>query len=268
MLTQVTLYQDLKQKVTYFVEKLSLNQYVNKIGRKLALSLVEILTLALFKQLAQITTKQKLWELAEPACSYKTLVVSVNHFFTLALLILTLLLRFNQQTPHHLVKHIDSTDLPVGSNRKAKYHQVMRQLAAWGKTGKGWFYGLKLHLIADLNGRLLSMKFTSGNIDDREVVINLAGDLSGIFIADAGYLSQDLAKNFYRENSRILLAKPRANMKKLATMLDVWLYSTRMRIELNFRNLKCFWGLVTSLPRSVAGYLANYTYSLLAYCLG
>ena len=99
-------------------------------------------------------------------------------------------------------------------------------------------------------------------------MLELSLDLEGIFIADAGYISQDLAEKFYQEDKRILFAKPRANMKKLATMVDVYLYSTRMMIELNFRNLKMFYGLVTSLPRSVQGYVANYAYSLLAYALG
>jgi len=267
MLTQVTLYNELRKKINFFVNKLSLKKTVNTIGRKLALSLTDILTTALFKHLAQITTKKKLWELLEPECSYKTLVVNMNRFSYLALRMLFILLRYNRLNTH-LVKHIDSTDIPVCSVRKAKYHQVMKTFANWGKTGKGWFYGLKMHLISDLEGRLLSIKFTSGNIDDREVVIDLSKGLKGIFIADAGYISKDLAKEFYQENKRIFLAKPRANMKKLATMVDVYLYGTRMMIELNFRSLKMFYGLVTSLPRSINGYLANYIYSILAYCLG
>lgn len=266
MLTQVILYNQLKEKVDFFVKKLSFNKLVNRIGRKLALSLTNILSLSLFKHLGQITTKKRLWELMELKCSYKTLVVNINRFYTLGLLILSLILKSNCKNSH-LVKHIDSTDIPVSCNRKAKYHQVMKQLATWGKTGKGWFYGLKLHLISDLKGKLLSLKFTSGNVDDRTVVINLSKNLEGIFLADAGYVSEKLAQAFYQENKRILIAKPKANMKKLATMAEIYLHRTRMRIEINFRNLKYFWGLITSLPRSVAGYLANYTYSLLAYCL-
>ena len=267
MLKQLTLYQELRKKITFFVHKLSLNQTVNTIGRKLSLSLTDILTTALFKHLAQITTKKKLWELLELPCSYKTLVVNLNRFSCLALKMLFILLRYNRLNPH-LVKHIDSTDIPVCSARKAKYHQTMQALSDWGKTGKGWFYGLKLHIISDLEGRLLSLKFTRGNTDDRAVVIDLSQDLQGIFVADTGYVSQDLAYEFYQENERIFLAKPRANMKKLASMVDVYLYGTRMRIELNFRSLKMFYGLVTSLPRSIDGYLANYIYSILAYCLG
>ena len=65
MLTQVILYNQLKEKVDFFVKKLSFNKFVNKTGRKLALSLTNILSLALFKHLSQITTKKKLWKLME-----------------------------------------------------------------------------------------------------------------------------------------------------------------------------------------------------------
>jgi hypothetical protein len=89
-----------------------------------------------------------------------------------------------------------------------------------------------------------------------------------LFRSDAGYTSQKLEQEFYIENKRILFAKPKANMKKLATDWQDALYNTRMLIELNFRNLKMFYNLETSLPRSIDGYLGNYIYSLLAYVLG
>jgi len=143
----------------------------------------------------------------------------------------------------------------------------MAGLASWGKTGKGWFYGLKLHITTNLKRKVLSVRFTSGNMNDREVVIRLNRGLFGIFVCDAGYISEKLQKEFFIEHRRILLVKPRANMKKIATAFQNLLYGTRMMIELDFRNLKMFYGLVTSLPRSVNGYCANYIYSLLAYCI-
>ena len=102
-------------------------------------------------------------------------------------------------------------------------------------------------------------------MDDRKVVIRLSGGLNGIFMADAGYVSKKLSSEFYREKKRVLLANPRANMKKIMTEFEDKLCHTRMLIELNFRSLKMFYGLVTSLPGSAGGYLANYIYSLLAY---
>lgn len=73
-------------------------------------------------------------------------------------------------------------------------------------------------------------------------------------------ISKDLEYEFFIENKRMLFAKPKANMKKLVTVFQYHLYNTRMLIELNFRNHKKFHNLVTSLPRSVDGYLSNYTH--------
>ncbi len=266
MLRQLTTFNNLRKNVVFFVKKLKLNKYVNNQGRKLALSMSDILSLALFKNSGQIETKKKLWEHMRPNCSYKTMVVNINRFFPIAIYILTLILNYNKKNAH-LIKFIDSTDIPVCQIRKAKFHKVMQQFAKWGKTGKGWYYGLKMHLITDLEGRMLSIRFTCGNTDDREVVMDLAKGMNGIFVADAGYIKEELGKKFHHEGKRVLLVKPRANMKKLATLTDIYIYSQRMRIELSFRTLKMFYGLVSSLPRSVFGYLANYSYAILAYCL-
>ena len=97
--------------------------------------------------------------------------------------------------------------------------------------------------------------------------MNVNKELDGIFVADAGYISEKLEKEFYKENKRILFSKPRKNMKKVITDFQYHLYNTRVLIELNFRNLKMFYGLITSLPRSIDGYFANYTHSILAYVL-
>ena len=182
------------------------------------------------------------------------------------MIILTFLLRINPAETHP-IKHTDSTDIPVCLNKNARSHKTMAALANWGRTGKGWFYGLKLHLSADLKRRILAVRFTSGNVHDAKVFVRLNKGLYGIFVADAAYIGERLSREFYQENKRILFAQPRKNMKKVITGWQNLLYGTRMMIELNFRSLKMFYGLVTSLPRSVNGYLANYIHSLLAYML-
>lgn len=78
---------------------------------------------------------------------------------------------------------------------------------------------------------------------------------------------KNLQKEFYMEGKRILFVALRKNMKKIITSWQFHLYNTRMLIELNFRNLKMFYNLITSLPRSIDGYLANYTYSLSSYLI-
>ncbi|MFH1402159.1 MAG: transposase, partial [Patescibacteria group bacterium] len=101
----------------------------------------------------------------------------------------------------------------------------------------------------------------------RSQFMKLNKNLDGIIIADAGYISQKPEREFFIENRRIMFAKPKKNMKKLATEMHRKLYNTRMLIELNFRNLKMFYGWLTSLPRSIAGYFSNYIYSILTFVL-
>ena len=264
MKTRIQLYDNLKQVVKFFYKQLRLDKFENNKGRKLAISITNSISLAIFKQSNNIATKKSIYEIFKPKCSYKTLVVNMNRFAHLALLVLVTILKINRRNSY-VVKHTDSTDIPVCSNRKAKYHKTMKDLARWGYTGKGSFFGLKMHITTDLRRKLLAVRFTSGNVHDKEVFLKLNKDLLGLFVADAGYISKKLQRDFYIEGKRLLLAKPRKNMGKIMTKFQEFLYGTRMLIELNFRNLKMFYGLVTSLPRSVGGYLANYIYALLAY---
>lgn len=262
------LYNELKQKVTFFYKKLNFNKYEKTKGRKLAIPIVDTITLALYKQSSSRKTKKSLWNDLKKylKCSYKTLVVNLNRCVLLALVILLKTRNLNRQNAH-FVKHTDATDIPVCLNKNARHHKTMHGLASWGHSGKGFYYGLKLHLTTDLRRKILSFSITSANGSDRSQFMKLNKDLEGVFVADAGYTSEKLEREFFRENRRILFAKPKKNMKKLMTNLQSKLYDTRMLIELNFRNLKMFFGLETSLPRSIDGYLGNYIYSILAYML-
>ena|SRR3989338_1982513 len=264
----IAVYNELKQKVKFFYSKLKLIKYEKTKGRKLSIGIVDTITLALYKQASTRQTKKSLWNdfKNQLRCSYKTLVVNINRFFLLALVILLQILRSNRKAAH-LIKHTDSTDIPVCLNKNAGYHKTMSALASWGHSGKGLYYGLKLHLTSDLLRKILSFSFTSGGGSERKQFLKLNKDLEGVFVADAGYTSKELEEAFYIENKRILFAKPRKNMKKMMTEFQQKLYDTRMTIELNFRNLKMLYGLITSFPRSIDGYIGNYIYSILAYVL-
>lgn len=260
----IPLYENIKRVVSFFSKKLKFDKFKNKLGRKLALSLEEIISIGLFKQNNGMPTKKSVWKTLQPECSYKTLVVNLNRWSRLAAVILVLIMKI-ARADQHLIKHIDSTDIPVCLFKNANNHKTMKGLAEFGRSSKGIFFGLKMHIIADLKRQILSIRFTGAKTGDREMVIPLSKDLMGIFMADAGYVSEKLSSEFYQENRRILLAKPRKNMKKIMTRFEEFLYDTRMIIELSFRNLKMFYGLITSMPRSIGGYFANYIYSLLAY---
>ena len=266
MNVQIRSFDQIKQVVKFFSQQLKFDKFIKKTGRKLANTIEDIITLSLFKQKHNIETKKSLYDIFKDKlnCTYKTLVVNMNRWVHLAVIILILILKRNRKN-QHLVKHIDSTDLPVCLFKNAHYHKTMKNFSAFDHSAKGIYFGLRLHLISDLKRKVLAIRFTSANVDDREVVFELTDEIAGILIADAGYIKKELQQAYYQEGKRIMLVQPRKNMKKLMTKLEEKLLQTRMLIELNFRSLKMFYGLITSLPRSVDGYLANYIYSLLAY---
>ena len=75
-------YNELKQKVIFFYKKLNFIKYEKTKGRKLAISLVDTITLALYKQKSARKTKKSLWNDLKKylKCSYKTLVVNLLMF--------------------------------------------------------------------------------------------------------------------------------------------------------------------------------------------
>jgi len=249
--------------VSFFSKKLQFLAPSNTTGRPLALTIEKIISLAIFKKKNNIATTKSLYEIfhLKKICSYKTLVINLIRWAKQGAVILFLLMKINRQNADE-IKHIDATEIPVCLFKNANRHQTMKDFASFMRGAKGTYFGLKMHLCSDLKRRLLSIRFTTANKDEREMVMDLCKDLEGLFAADAGYVSEELAREFYQENHRILFAKPRKNMKKLMTKFQENLYNTRMQIEFNFRDLKLFYGLVTSLPRSVDGYLTNYRHHI------
>jgi hypothetical protein len=245
----IPFFSNILTKVKFLYKQLNLKT-PKSIGRPLAIKPENIIALSVFKQENGIPTKKSIWNIfkEELKCSYKTLVVNMNRFSLYALLIVKSILNWNQKHSHP-VKHTDATDIPVCLNKNSQKHKTMNGLASWGYSGKGWYYGLKLHLTQDLERKTLSFSLTPANSSDREQFKKINKNLEGVFVADAGYTSEKLEK-------------------ELMTTVQAKLYDTRMLIELNFRNLKMLYNLVTSFPRSIDGYFANYIYSILASVLG
>lgn len=266
MKTRIKLFDDIVAKVKFLCKQLKLKT-TKSTGRPLAIKNEETIALAIFKQANGIQTKKAVYNIFNLKCSYKTLSVNMNRMGLYTLLLLQSILKWNCDNSHP-IKHTDATDIPVCLNKNAKHHQTMRGLASWGHSGKGSYYGLKLHLTTDLKRQILSFSITPATASDRTQFKKINKNLEGIFIADAGYISKSLEEEFYIENKRIVFIKPKKNMRKIMTEIQSKLYDTRMLIELNFRNLKMFHNLITSLPRSIDGYFSNYIYSILALVLG
>lgn len=264
ILTSITIYHSLKTIVTQFFKILKFNEREHPKGRKPLLTNSETVTAVIFKQSQNIATKKSLYEILEPPLSYNRFVVALNRVGIYLTRIITAIMNALQKEAR-LVKFTDSTEVPVCLLKNSKRHKTMQALSAFSKSSKGFFYGLKLHLSADVEGRVLALKLTPGNSDDRSIFRKMNEKLRGLFVADAGYISKEVERNFFIPHERMLVTAVRANMKKLATSWQIALLNLRMKVEVHFRMLKVCYGLVTSFPRSIDGYLTHYLAAIAAH---
>lgn len=261
-------FNKLKAAVTQLCHHFRLVKETSTIGRPKKISQIDALALSLYRHQSTRATKKSLYEDLKDTlkCSYKTLVISINASTTLCLRLLFLIMRLGRKNQHP-VKYTDATDIPVCLKKNADSHRTMRAFSEFGRSAKGWFYGLKLTITRDAEGRLLAVLFTKPNDNDREICKTINKDIYGIIVMDAGYVSKELETSMNIEKKRWLLIRPYKTMKKLMTKWQEDLYRGRFQIEFDFRSLKLFHGLLTSLPRSVNGYFANYLHALTSFVL-
>jgi len=262
------IFKKLKHLVTQLFYHYRLVKETPTSGRPKKIPAIDAVTLALYQHRSTRLTKKSVYEdfKAVLKCSYKTLVVSMNAAALTCLRLLYIIMRLGKKH-ERLVKYTDSTDIPVCLKKNADSHQTMAPLATLGRSSKGWFYGLKMTLTRDHEGRMLGVKFTSATANDRDIFRKINQDIFGIIVADAGYVSKKLEADMNLEGKRWVFIRPYKTMKKLMTKWQEQLYKGRFQIEFDFRSLKLFHGLITSLPRSINGYLANYIHALTSFAL-
>lgn len=166
------------------------------------------------------------------------------------------------------ISFIDSTALRVCHNLRIASHRVMAELARRGRTSTGWFYGFKLHLIANDRGELLDVCFTAGNVDDRKPAEKLSAKLFGKLFGDKGYISKELFERLFVRGVQ-LITRIKSNMKNgLMPLLDPGapgLLRKRAIIETIIDQFKNISQIEHSRHRSVPNYFADILAGLIAY---
>jgi hypothetical protein len=162
---------------------------------------------------------------------------------------------------------IDSTSINVCHNRRIMRNKVFSGLAKRGKSTMGWFFGFKLHLIANDKGELLSIKLTKGDVDDRKPVPKMVKNIFGKLFGDKGYLSQKLSATL-RHNGVKLITTIRKNMKnKLMPLFDKLMIRKRFIIETINDKLKNECQIEHTRHRSPTNFAVNLLAGLLGYQL-
>ncbi|CAL7961355.1 hypothetical protein MIDIC_20006 [Alphaproteobacteria bacterium] len=71
------------------------------------------------------------------------------------------------------IQFVDSTPLETCKALRGTRHKGFRRITTKSRTSTGWFYGLKLHTIFNDKSKLVSIRITSGNVDDRKLVLSM-----------------------------------------------------------------------------------------------
>jgi hypothetical protein len=129
----------------------------------------------------------------------------------------------------------------------------------------GWYFGFKLHLMVNDEGELLGFRVTTGEVDDREPVWQMAEDLWGHLYGDRGYISRALHDDLLAGGLK-LITLIRRNMKpRLMPLWDRLLLRKRFLIETINDNLKNVSQIEHSRHRSLTGFMLNVVGGLIAY---
>ncbi len=135
----------------------------------------------------------------------------LGHFYAL----LMILCAMTKQTG---LSYVDSTSIPVCHSKRTSRHKVFKDLAALGKSTMGWFFGLKLHLIINEKGELLSVHLSPGNTDDRKPLRKMTSHLLGLLFGDKGYIDKMLFHDLYERGLK-LVTGVKKNMKNQLMLL-------------------------------------------------
>ena len=165
------------------------------------------------------------------------------------------------------IQFVDSTKIEVCHIIRAKRNKVFEGVAHHGKGTMGWSYGFKLHLIINHLGEIVALKLTTGNVDDREPVSDMADSIFGKLYGDKGYISKALSGELLEKGVE-LITTVRKNMKK--KFISLWgraLLKKRFIIETVNDQLKNISYIEHSRHRSMHGFMLNLLGGLIAYCL-
>lgn len=164
------------------------------------------------------------------------------------------------------IRIMDATMLPVCKNHRADSHKVAKAIAQFGKNWQGWHYGFKLHASISLDGKLCGLALTRANVYDAQAMVKILNKHCVVAVWDTLYGAKVMGSVIKKQYGTVIIAPPwPTQKKKIATLWQIDLLNQRSKIESVFDYLKEHLHLVSSFPRSIAGYVLHYARILLSY---
>ena len=141
-------------------------------------------------------------------------------------------------------KIVDSFPLINNKFGRAYFGKRLRDISSYGycASKKETYYGMKVHVITDLNGNPIDYVLTKANVDDRDVLFELSNLVNiDILFGDKGYVG-NVSEELKKEKNIKLYALKRSNSKDpLSKNFRNMISKLRRRIETTFYQLnECF----------------------------
>lgn len=164
------------------------------------------------------------------------------------------------------VRIMDSTMVEVCKLARVQSHKVAKNIATFGKNHQGWHYGFKLHVSVNWQKALCGLALTPASANDAQQMTNILNHCAKVVVGDGGYTASVMRRHIFETYGTFVVAPPHFKQnKKLITPWQLALLKSRPKVESVFDYLKEHLHLVSSFPRSVAGYLLHYVRILLGY---
>jgi hypothetical protein len=165
------------------------------------------------------------------------------------------------------IYYIDSTCLPVCHLKRSKRHKTFDEIAQYGRTSVGWFFGLKLHIVINEKGELIAFKITRGNANDAIASESILKNLKGIAFGDKGYISQKLFSKLFEKGLK-LITRTRKNMKpKSYSSIEKQLLNQRGVIETVINHFKHHYHIWHTRHRSIMNALTHLMAGIASYII-
>lgn len=228
----------------------------------------EVLTIALMQSPLRVASLKQTYRLIQTnygsafprLCSYQQWLARLHRLGDLV----GLLIEAARQTDgfRFSLYVIDSKPIPVCKPIRHRVVRLLREAGAYfSKTSVGWFFGFKLHVLLNTDGRIVSAALTAANLADREAALWLAQAADGgIVVADQSYGGPETCEALARQADLLVLTS-RAVRPKKGLMSRV-----RQPIETFFAKL-CHRFIDKVYSRSFEGLWTSIRLKLLAYNL-
>lgn len=253
-------------------EAVTKGQKLRRRGPQPDLTDAEILTIEIFGEMQGHHDDAAIWRYAKahwqewfPGLgSYKAFVKQCANLAHIKQLIFAHL--FAPQDDVHIT---DGVPMPICHLARASRSKLFKGEAAFGfcAAKDEHYYGFKGHVIINMNQQVVGFTLAPANVDERDVLDNMRGLLSGLLIGDKGLLSK--TKQAELATDRIDLQTPlRDNMHDPRPKSAVQrLLKVRRRVETAIGQLVEFFDFASCKARDLWHLASKLVRKLLAYNL-